>query len=503
MPILIRGGLVLADPNAQPTMADILIEGDRIARVGPNLAPAPDTESIDARDQLVIPGFVNAHTHASSHLAKGAIDRLPLEIWIQYLAARVVNRTPRDVYVGAAIGAIEMAKTGTTCACDMAQVLPWPTDETLDAVAQAYADVGLRASIAAQVHDLDFFASLAGLDRLVPDALRAELARRPPYPRAEVLATLRRALDRWHGAADGRIRFGLGPNLVTLCSTAFLEACGELARGGDLTFQSHLCETKAEAYTAQLRYGTSATAKMHELGLLGPRTVLAHSVWLDDQDIDLVAASGSVVAHNPVSNLKLGAGIAPLLKMRERGCHVALGTDGSASSDNQNMFGALRAAAILHRVVDPEYERWPSAADALQMATLGGARAAGFEGETGTIAPGRKADLVLLDLSATYYHPRNDLVSQLVHCEVGNSVRTAVVDGRVIVRDGWVTTVDEPALLAEADEIGQRVAIEMQGPASLAQRLAPYVRQAYLGATRALWPVNEYASDAYRALSAQ
>jgi cytosine/adenosine deaminase-related metal-dependent hydrolase len=503
MPILIRGGLVLADPDAPPAAADVLVDGDRIAEVGPDLAAGPGAEVLDARDRLVIPGLVNAHTHAHNHLAKGAIDRLPLEIWIQYLAARVLNRTPRDVYVGAAIGAIEMAKTGTTCACEMAQVSPWPTEETLGAVAQAYADVGLRVSIAAQVFDLSFTESLEGLEALLPAELREEIARRPPYPRAEVLATVRRVVERWHGAADGRIRFGAGPNLVTLCSDEFLEACRDLCRERDLTFQAHLCETKAEAYTAQVRYGQSATAKMHALGLLGPRTVLAHSVWLDDADIDLVAATGSVVAHNPLSNLKLGAGIAPVLKMRERGCHVALGTDGSASSDNQNMFGALRGAAIVHRVVDPEYERWPSAADVLRLATVGGARAAGFDGQTGLVAPGYKADLALLDLRSTYFHPRNDLVAQLVHCEVGSSVTTVLVDGRVIVRDGRLTTVDEAALLAEADEIGRRVAVEMQGPASLARRLEPYVRRAYLAANRADWPTNQYASDAYRRLPAQ
>jgi cytosine/adenosine deaminase-related metal-dependent hydrolase len=503
MTILIRGGLVLADADAQPVAADILVDGDRVGRVGPGLEAGPQTEVIDARHFLAIPGLVNAHTHAHNHLAKGAIDRMPLEVWIQYLAARVANRTPRDIYVGAAIGAIEQARTGTTCACEMAMATPFPTDEALDAVAQAYADVGVRASINAQVFDLPFWESLAGLEELFPDDLRRELASRPDYPRDEVLATVRRAVDRWHGARNGLLRFGIGPNLVTLCSQAFLEGCAELANSRQLTFQSHLCETKAEAYTAQQQYGKSATVKMHELGLLGPRTLLAHSIWLDDHDLDLVAQTGSSVAHNPGSNLKLGAGIAPVLQMRRRGINVAVGTDGSASSDHQNMFRAMQIAAILHRVVDPNDDVWPSAADALRMATLGGARAAGFEGQTGAIRPGMKADLVLLDLRSTYFHPRNDLVSQVVHCEAGSSVDTVLVDGRAIVRGGRVTGVDEDALLAEADEIGRRVAVEMQAPMSLVHRLEPYVRQAYLAANRVEWPVNRYASEAYRALPAR
>jgi 5-methylthioadenosine/S-adenosylhomocysteine deaminase len=498
--ILIRGGLVITEAQAVPARVDILVEADRVARIEPALEATPETRVLDASDRLVIPGLVNAHTHAHNNLAKGAIDGLPLEIWVQYLAARVANRTPREIYVGAAIGAIEMLRTGTTCVCDMAQVTPWPTDESLDAVVHAYLDVGLRASIAAQVFDLSFVESLAGLAGLLPPDLRAALARRGPYPRDEVLATLQRAIARWHGAAEGRIRFGVGPNLITLCTDEFLEACGELSRASDLTFQTHLSETKAEAYSARQRYGMRAAEKLRELGLLGPRTLLAHSVWLDDRELDILAETGSAVAHNPVSNLKLGAGIAPVLEMRRRGIPVALGTDGSASNDSQNMFYPLRLAAILHRVVDPNYDRWPGAADAVRMATLDGARAAGFGDEIGRIAPGRKADLVLLDLGASYYSPRNDLVRHLVFCEAGSSVRTVIVDGRVVFDDGRVTTVDEAALLAEADEIARRIPVEMEGRVREVRRLEPYIRRAYLAANRADWAVNQYASDAYRIL---
>jgi cytosine/adenosine deaminase-related metal-dependent hydrolase len=503
MPILIRGGLVLTEAEATPAALDVLVDGDRVARVGADLPPGAGTRVIDARGRLVMPGLVNGHTHAHNVLAKGAIDGLPLEIWVQYLAARVANRTPRDIYVGAAIGAIEMVRTGTTCACDMAQVTPWPTDEGLDAVARAYVDVGLRVSLAAQVFDLSFVESLAGLEAALPADLRAAVARPRAYPTAEVLATLRRAIARWHGAADGRVRFGVGPNLITLCSDAFLEACGEISRAGDLTLQTHLSETKAEAYTARQRYGRRAAEKLADLGLLGPRTLLAHSVWLDERELDLVADAGAMVAHNPVSNLKLGAGIAPVAGMRRRGITVALGTDGAASNDNQNMFSPLRLAAILPRVVDPEYTRWPGAADALRMATVDGARAAGFAGLVGRIAPGWKADLAVLDLGPTYFHPANDVVRQLVHCEVGSSVRTVLVDGRVVLDEGRVTTIDEAALLAEADEVGRRVAAEASGRAAEVRRLEPHVRRAYLAANRAEWPVNHYASEAYRALPAE
>ena len=501
MAILIRNGLVLTEAHAEPTTADILVEADRITRVESSLEPRPDTRIIDASNQLVMPGLVNAHTHTHNVPSKAALDGLPLEIWLQYRMARTLNLSPREIYVSAAVNAIEMVKTGTTCACEMAQVLPYPTDEALDAVGQAYTDVGLRASIAAQVADRSFLEGLPGIESLLPEDILTQLKSRPPFPREETLATIRRAVDRWHGAAEGRIRFGVGPSSVTNCSDEFLEGCAQLSRERGVTVQTHLCETKAGARAALLRYGKSAAARLHELGLLGPRTILAHSIWVDDHDIDLIAETRSSVAHNPISNLKLGDGIAPVLKMRARGCNVALGTDGSASSDNQNLFGPLRVAAILHRVVDPNYDRWLSGADVLDMATANGARAAGFEGQTGGISPGKKADLVLLDLRSIYYHPQNDLVCHVVHCEVGSSVTTVLVDGRVIVESGKVTTVDEAALLAEADEIARRVSSIMEDPTGLARRIAPYVRQIWIAATSGAWQPNQYASEAYRDLT--
>jgi 5-methylthioadenosine/S-adenosylhomocysteine deaminase len=496
--MLIRGGLVLTQPGVRPGASDILVDGERIARVGPDLEASPETTVLDARDRLVIPGLVNAHTHAHNNVARGAIGGLPLELWLLPLRARVERLTRRDLYVMTALGALEMIRTGTTTACDMAQTGPWPTDEMVDAVAQAYVDVGLRASIAPQFADLPFSRSLAGLAELLPADLRDESAGRPGFPRAEVMDVLRRAVDRWDGAAGGRIRLGLGPSIATVCSDELLSACGELTESRGVPLQIHLSETKAEAYTAVRLQGKSSAARLSALGLLTPRTVLAHAIWLDERDLDLVAAGGCSVAHNPVSNLRLGAGVAPLLELRERGCTVALGTDGAASNDNQNMFGPLKLAALLHRVVLPDHDRWPSAADVFRMATVNGARAAGFDGQIGRIAAGMQADLVLLDLRAPHYHPRNDLFAQLVYGEAGGSVRTVLVAGRVVLQDGRVTTVDEPALLDEADAIGQRIARESTTAEASMRRLADSVRQACTRANEAELSIDRYASSAHR-----
>jgi 5-methylthioadenosine/S-adenosylhomocysteine deaminase len=360
----------------------------------------------------------------------------------------------------------------------------------VDAVVQAYVDLGLRASIAPQFSDLPSYYGLADLETLLPADLREQIDSRPRFPQDEVMAVLQRAIERWDGAAGGRIRFGAAPMIATVCSDELLRACAELTGKYQVPLQMHLAETKGEAYTARRAHGKSTVARLSELGVLTPRTLLAHTIWVDDDDLDLIARNGCSVAHNPVGNLRLGDGVCPLLELRERGCNVALGTDGAASNDNQNMFGVLKLAATLHRVLSPDYETWPSPADVFTMATANGARALGFEGQIGRVAAGMLADLVLLDLRKTYYHPRNNLVNQLVLCEVGSSITTVLVAGRVVLEHGDVTTVDEQALLDEADEIGQRITRDLLGDQASIRRLEAIMRQAYLQASRAELPIN-------------
>ena len=480
--LLIRGGLALLEASRKPQKVDVLVRDGAVANVGPDLRVAEGIEVLDATDQLIIPGLVNAHTHTHNNLARGAIDGLPLELWLLELGARAVNRSPRDLYVAAALGAIEMAKTGTTCACDMAGILPWPTDEGLEAILEAYRDVGLRVNLAPQIADRPMTQSLPGLHDALLTSLTADLTNRDSYPVGEVLAILDRTIKRWHGSNGGRIRVGVGASIMTSCTAELLRGCRDLVARHGVTFQTHVSETRATGGAARIEYGRSPTVELKELGLLGPTTILAHCVWVDDEEVDIIAETDTSIAHNPVSNLKLGAGIAPLRSMVDAGCNVALGTDGSASSDNQNLFGAMRQAAILHRV-GAGHAAWFSASDIVTMATTNGARAAGFT-DVGGISPGRRADLALIDLGATYFHPRNDLVAQLVHAEVGSSVRTVLVDGEIIVRDWTMTTVDERSLLAEADEIGQRIAEEVAAPLATARRLQPYVARAAAEAGR-------------------
>jgi len=213
-----------------------------------------------------------------------------------------------------------------------------------------------------------------------------------------------------------------------------------------------------------------------QVGLLGPRFTAAHSIWIDDDDIARLASAGASVAHNPGSNLRLGSGIARVRRMREHGLGVGVGTDGASSADNLNMFEATRLASFVSRVVDDDHERWITTREALAMATLGSARALGFD-DIGKLAPGYRADIVFLDARHVNYLPINDAVNQIVHAEDATAVRSVMIDGRMVVDEGRVTTIDVARLASQADEAFERLRASRDQARGLVDQLAPVISQ--------------------------
>jgi cytosine/adenosine deaminase-related metal-dependent hydrolase len=236
----------------------------------------------------------------------------------------------------------------------------------------------------------------------------------------------------------------------------------------------HLVETKVQAMVCFELYGKSATAAMKERGLLGPEVSLAHSVWLDDADLDTLAESNSRVVHNPASNLRIGSGFAPIIEMLERGITVALGTDGSASSDNQIMFDAMKLAGLIHNLRSTDHRRWPSSRDVVRMATANGAAALGMEGDLGELRPGKLADIALLDTKTLLFTPFNDAFRHLCYAENGSSVHSVIVDGRLVVEGGRVLTADEETIAEEARDAWQRMYRDLPG---LRENTEPLVRE--------------------------
>jgi len=455
MSILIRGAEIVtmdAARGAAPFTGDILIEGERIAAIG-DLSGRTADRVIEAAGKLAMPGLVNAHMHSPEALYKGRYDNMPLEIWMLYAYPILGAQTlpPRLVYLRTALCAIESLTTGTTCVTDDVYESPFQTPEQLEAVVQAYEDVGLRATVSGHVVDRPFLDTIPFAREEVPAALQAEADALGAADGAAWLAHCRDAFARHHGRA-GRINFMVAPSAPQRCTPELMQEADALAREHGAPFHTHILETKVQAVTGHEFHGETLIAYMDRLGLLNARTCIAHGIWVTDDDIARMGAAGCSVVHNVVSNQKLGAGIAPVKRLRRAGVNVALGSDGLSSSDTTRMFAVIHAAGLIHNVATPDTDLWLSAAEVLEMATGAGARSACLGTETGSLEPGKRADLILLDLDGVPFTPRNDLANHLVYCEAGQSVRTAIVNGEVMLEDARPTRVDAAELLAELRE---------------------------------------------------
>jgi guanine deaminase len=495
--LLLRSGQLLRGQPPALVAGDVLVDGERIAAVGAGVARPAGVEEIDATGCLVLPGLVNAHTHCHNNLLRGLAGRWTLEDLLNHGPAMNAGRTPDDHYLSAAIGAVEMAKTGCTTAYDLFMSLPYPSLDEMEAVVRAYTDVGLRVVLAPAVADLRFWDTVPGLLDLLPSELARHLEGLRPPSTGDLLRLGEDSIRKFHGAAGGRIRLALAPTIPTQCTDEFLEGCARQAREHGLGLHTHLAESKVQAIAALRRWGRTAVTRLSELGMLGPGFVGAHAVWLTDDDIARLGDAGAAISHNPASNLRLGSGIAAVREMLDRGVTVALGCDGSMSSDNQNLFEAMRLAGLVGNVRFPHYTaRWLDKADVWRMATLNGARALGLDGQVGAIEPGRQADLVLLRANTMYLTPRSDVLGSLIYVETGASVDTVLVAGRVIVRRGRVLTVDEDNLRDRAQAAADRLRARNASGFALAGSLAPYLADACRTAAMTPYPVNRYAAPA-------
>jgi cytosine/adenosine deaminase-related metal-dependent hydrolase len=440
---IIEGGIVVTINEARWVgRADVLIEDGRIAAVGSSLTRPHQAERIAARGMIVLPGLVQAHTHTCQTLCRGHADDLPLLAWLRervwpYEAAL----DEKAMRACARLAAAELLLGGTTAILDMGTV-----HET-DALAQALGETGLRATVGKAMMD-------AGEG--VPERLREDTRR--SLDDSDALR------DRWHGQFEGRLRWAYAPRFVLSCSEALLSEVGERQRAGALV-HSHASEQEAEIALVRGERGMDNIAYFDSLGLSGPRVTLAHCVHATAEERALLARTGTNVTHCPSSNLKLGSGIAPIPEMLAQGIHVALGADGAPCNNNLDGFVELRLAAILHKPrVGPAGF---TARQALELATLGGARALGLSDEIGSLETGKRADLIVVDPRTVHTAPSPDPVSALVYAAQSRDVRHVMVDGRLLVRDGQLTELtglDTPVVVAQAEAEMRRVVARLERP---------------------------------------
>jgi 5-methylthioadenosine/S-adenosylhomocysteine deaminase len=427
--LLLTGAWVLTQNESREIFnpGAVAIRGDDIVAVG----PAPELQARFAAAQmltysrgLILPGLINAHTHAAMALFRGLADDLPLEEWLNSYIFPAESKLNRDfVYWGTRLAVAEMLLSGTTTFCDMYLFA--------DAVARAAAETGIRAVVGEVLYD---FPS-------------------PNYgpPQAGLKFSEELCRD-WQG--HPRIGVAIQPHAVYTCSPELLQQCGELADKYDTRLIIHLSETHREVEDCQARYGATPVGHLHRLGLLTPRLLADHGVVLSDADLDLLAASGAGVAHCPESNMKLASGMAPVADLLRRGVPVGLGTDGCASNNNLDMVQEMDTAAKLQKVryLDPTV--LPATAT-LDLATRGSARVLGLEAQVGALAPGFKADVVVLDLDQPHLTPLYDPYSHLVYAATGADVQTVLVGGRVLVQDRRLLAFDLEETMARARELAR------------------------------------------------
>jgi 5-methylthioadenosine/S-adenosylhomocysteine deaminase len=482
----------LLDPARESGLSspcDVMVEGNRITAMAPKLAIAADSKLriLQGRNRLLMPGLVNGHFHSPVNHMKGRLPGLPLEIFMLYESPALpgLMPSPREAYVRTMLAALEMLRTGVTAVQDDAFLVPYPTPEIVDAILQAYRDCGIRATVALDQPELAELDKLPFLEGLLPPALAAELRRSPEFGRQRLLETYAHLFRRWHGHDANRIRAATSISAPQRVSPEYFAALDELSRAHDTPMYAHMLETKLQRVLSseQKRFaGRSLVRYTADLGLLSERLNIIHAIWVDDPDLDLIAAAGSVIAHIPVSNLRLGSGIMPFRRIRDRGIPICFGTDEAIADDSVNMWAVAKTAGLIHNLETPDYETWPTAAEVLNCLIGGGARAMGLQDQLGRVEPGRLADLILIDLDTLAFTPLNDLARQLVYCENGSSVLITMVAGRIVFDKGRITSVDEPALLAEARELftHRRAALDQAGKA--ADIWLPYYRKMLVSA---------------------
>jgi cytosine/adenosine deaminase-related metal-dependent hydrolase len=483
--LLVRGGQVYDHEGDvhRPAAADILIENGDIVAVRAEIAPEAGTEVIDARGHLVVPGLINAHYHSHDTLCRGLFEELPLEFWLLYTLPMGQNRSKEEVRARTLVGAVESLRCGITTVQDMLGLVPLNAEYT-DVVLSAYRECGLRVVFAPMVADVPPIAMVRHKDNLPVDV--QEMLGTKALPMREQLDYLEHQLRR-HPAA-GTLHWAIAPFAPQRCTPKMLEGCAGLAEKHDLAVYTHVYETKGQALIARELFGDhggSLISYLEHAGLLGPRLNIVHSVWISRPEMDRMAAAGAGIVLNHLSNLKLKSGIAPVCDLRDSGVRLGLGCDNCSGSDVQSVFQAMKMFCLLAAVSEPE--PGPGLAqEALRHATIGNARTAGLAGRLGALRPGYKADMILIDLDDVSYLPYNSAARQLVYTESGRGVDSVIVDGRVVMKNGHITTIDEDGLRREVAGLMRHFIADYDAIVASRKRALPHMLEAH----RRVWQTD-------------
>lgn len=423
MRTLIRDVLYFTNDEGSYELGYAIIQNGKFVHFHSGICESPLAEFDDVvwgKGMLLLPGFINTHGHAAMSLLRGYADDLPLQTWLSdYIWPAEETLTPDDIYVGSQLAMMEMLETGTTCFTDMYF--------HMEKVAEAVIESGMRAVLGS---------TLLGI---LPDS-------------DELLHASVEFVKDFQGAGDGRIVATMAPHSPYTCSPEYLKKVIGQAHKLNVMYQIHLSETRSENKELKRQYGVSPTILLRNVGLFSQRVLVAHAIYLDDQDIDILADHNVHVAHNPGSNLKLGSGIAPVVSMMARQMSVGLGTDGASSNNKLDMYEEMRLVALLHKGA-LEYPTAISSYEALHMATAGGAKALFLPTGFGTLDIGAPADFQLIDVSGPRYQPASRLLSHVVYASHAGDVRRVFVAGKELYRNGEFLTIDAQRVIYEVNQV--------------------------------------------------
>lgn len=414
-----NGTFAVLDADRPVVHGYMLVEGDTISYIGEERPEGVEgAETLDGKGLLFLPGLINTHGHAAMSLLRGYGDDMVLQTWLQEkMWPMEAKFTAADVYAGTALSVLEMLKGGTTTFLDMY--------DHMDEVAKVVEESGIRAVL-----------------------MRGAIGLCSPEEQDQKLKEAIAFAQNWHGKAEGRITTMMSPHAPYTCPPAFIEKFVQAAHDLDLPMHTHMSETRAEVEQNVNDYGVRPVEHLLKLGMFSRPTLLAHAVHLTDEEIDIMAAHGVTISHNPGSNLKLASGVTRVPELLKKGVVVSLGTDGPASNNNLDMLEEIRLAALIHKGVSGDPTAVP-ALEALKMGTEYGAKSV-FLQNTGKLAAGMKADIIALNTEQAHFLPRTDYISHTVYSAGAKDVEHVWVNGKQVVKHGACLTLDEERIRYEA-----------------------------------------------------
>ena len=469
------------DIEGMTSPQDVMVSNGKIVTIGKDLPTANVTKVLNGKNNLLMPGLINGHFHSPVNHMKGMLPSLPLEIFMLFESPEleVLRPEPREAYLRTMLGCIEMLKNGITSVQDDCFFVPEPDQSIIDAVIQAYIDSGMRVRFALDQPEVSELKKLPFLADIVSDDLKKELSKPSKVSSKQLLEYYQYLIDNWHGFDDGRIKAAVSCSAPQRVSKDYFLSLDNLSKKYDLPFYAHMLETRLQRVFGEVCLdGRSLVQYTEELGMLSERMNIIHAVWVNKVDLDIIAEYGACVAHNPISNLRLGSGIMPLRQMLDRNIPVCLGVDEAIADDNVNMWSVMKSAAIIHNLTDWDYSKWPSASEVLVAATKNGGLAM-RETKLGELEVGAPADLILIDINSLPFTPLNNLHRQLVYCELGQSVRLTMVAGKIVVSEKQMRTINEVDILEETREVFERQRKNLAQAFAKMDEILPYYKKMY------------------------